>query len=673
MRLTHLYLSAALLTALTACNNHTQSRAQEKPQDQAISVSHTDTPSPEMPFVSERVKSENARVRKYLDFSDMSDFERAKRGFIATFDDGKVIKADGSTAYDFGAYDFLKADAPNTVNPSLWRQSQLNAMHGLFKVSDHIYQVRAYDLSNITFIEGDSGWIVIDPLISAPTAARAKALIDRELGVKSISAVIFTHSHVDHFGGVKGLVTPEDIKNGVQIIAPKDFVFEAVSENILAGNAMSRRASYMFGGLLPKGPAHQVGVGLGQTISSGDIGLYQPTLEVEKTGETHVIDGVEMEFIMAMGAEAPSEFMFYMPGFKAFCQAEIINHTLHNMYTPRGAKVRDGRLWSGYIDEAVYKYAKKTDISFGSHHWPIWGSDEVTTFWEGQRDLYRYIHDQTVRYANMGYTLHEIPEKLNMPDGIAKQFANRDYYGTLSHNSKSQYQLYYGYFDGNPANLDPLAPTPEAKKFIDYMGGANAVLKKAQDDFDAGEFRFAATVLNKLVFAEPSNTAASNLLAKTYDQLAYMAESGSWRNFYLTGAQELRGGVADLATTQTASADIVKAIPLSLYFDLLAVRLNAQKAAKKDRDLNFEITDTGQTAHLILSNGTLHHRMGQTHPDAPTIKITRAALDQLNLKEKKFGELAKSGDASIDGNPLAVRAFFGLIEEPEFWFEIVRP
>ena len=463
MKLKPLYVSLAILGVLTACQSQTQGQTQiSAPSNNA--VNHA-------PFVSERVKSANAKLRQYLDFSDKADFERAKRGFIASFDDGKITKADGSPVYDFGAYDFLKAEAPDTVNPSLWRQSQLNAMHGLYKVRDGIYQVRAYDLSNITFIEGESGWIVIDPLISASTAARAKALIDRELGTKPISAVIFTHSHADHFGGVKGLVSEEDIENGVQIIAPKDFVFEAVSENILAGNAMSRRASYMFGGLLPKGPAHQVGVGLGQTISSGDLGLYQPTLEVEETGEVHNIDGVEMEFIMAMGAEAPSEFMFYMPGFKAFCQAEIINHTLHNMYTPRGAKVRDGRLWSGYIDEAIYKYAEKTDITFGSHHWPIWGSDEVTTFWEGQRDLYRFIHDQTVRLANMGYTLHEIPEKLNMPDGIAKQFANRDYYGTLSHNSKSQYQLYYGYFDGNPANLDPLPPVAEAKKFVDYVGG----------------------------------------------------------------------------------------------------------------------------------------------------------------------------------------------------------
>ncbi len=665
MRLLHLYLTAVCLSVLAAC------QAQTELAPASVGAS-TETAS-DTPFVSERVKSENAKLRQYLNFSDKADFERSKRGFIASFDDGKITKADGSPVYDFGAYDFLKAEAPDTVNPSLWRQSQLNAMHGLYKVRDGIYQVRAYDLSNITFIEGESGWIVIDPLISASTAARAKALIDRELGAKPISAVIFTHSHADHFGGVKGLVSEEDIENGVQIIAPKDFVFEAVSENILAGNAMSRRASYMFGGLLPKGPAHQVGVGLGQTISSGDLGLYQPTLEVEKTGETHIIDGVEMEFIMAMGAEAPSEFMFYMPGFKAFCQAEIINHTLHNMYTPRGAKVRDGRLWSGYIDEAIYKYAEKTDITFGSHHWPIWGSDQVTSFWEGQRDLYRFIHDQTVRLANMGYTIHEIPEKLNMPDGIAKQFANRDYYGTLSHNSKSQYQLYYGYFDGNPANLDPLPPVAEAKKFVEYVGGADALIEKAQKDFDAGEFRFAATALNKLVFAQPNNAGASELLAKTYDQLGYMAESGSWRNFYLTGAQELRGGVADIATPRTASADIVKAIPLDLYFDLLAVRLNAEKAAKKDRDLNFEITDTGQTAHLILSNGTLHHRMGQAHPDAPTIKITRAGLDQLNLKEKSFAELAKEGAASIDGNPLAVRAFFGLIEEPEFWFEIVRP
>ena len=393
---------------------------------------------------------------KALDFSDRRDFERAERGFIATFEDG-------IPAYDPTLYDFVSGAAPDTVNPSLWRQSQLLAKHGLFKVSDGIYQVRSFDLSNITFIEGDTGWIVVDPLISKEAAARAKALVDRELGVKPVSAVIITHSHIDHYGGIRGLADTYDF----EIITPKGFVLETVSENILAGNAMSRRASYMFGGLLPRNPEGQVGVGLGQAISSGEPGLLYPTREVTQDFESFEVDGVQLEFMLTLGAEAPSEFMFYMPEQRAFCQAEIINHTLHNLYTPRGAKVRDGKLWSRYIDEAIVQYADKTEVSFGSHHWPVWGKDDVMDLWSGQRDLYRYIHDQTVRLANEGYTMQEIPELLEFPDSIASRFANRGNYGTLSHNSKAQYQLYFGYFDGNPANLNPLPPTEEAKKFVD--------------------------------------------------------------------------------------------------------------------------------------------------------------------------------------------------------------
>ncbi len=623
--------------------------------------------------VSQTVKTANAKTAQYLDFSNRKDFERAERGFIATLEDPKILKADGRTAYDLEAWNFLNSEAPDTVNPSLWRQGQLANKHGLFKVTDGIYQVRNFDLSNITFIEGDTGWIVVDTLLAKETAAKAKELVDRELGERPISAILFTHSHTDHYGGVRGLIGEEDIKNGVEIIAPENFVFETVAENILAGNAMGRRVSYMFGGLLPRDAAHQVGVGLGQGVSSGTPGLLQPTKTVTQTGQKLVVDGVEMEFIMALESEAPSEFMFYMPKYKAFCQAEVINHTLHNMYTPRGAQVRDGRLWSRYIDEAIDKFSRKTDVSFGSHHWPVWGRDEVTDFWEGQRDVYRYIHDQTVRLANMGYTMHEIPELLNIPDGIAKRFANRDYYGTVSHNAKSQYQLYFGYFDGNPANLDPLPPTAESKKFVEYMGGADAILKNAKADFQDGEFRFAATVLNKLVFAQPENMQARNLLADTYTQLAYMAESGSWRNFYLTGALELREGVRDLPVLRTSGPDSVAAVPLNLYFDFLAVRLNGPEAAKNDFDINFVITDTGETAHLFISNGTLHHRMGKTLEGASTINITRPALDQLNLKQKSFDELVKDGSAEVKGDPGVVTNFFSLIEEPEFWFEIVRP
>lgn len=661
MKIQHLILAVLTSLTLLACQDNINAKKVEA--------------SPPIPsgFLSDAVKASNQKLSAYLDMQDRTDFDNAARGFIASFEDTKIRNEAGGIAYDFGAYDFLDGPAPDTANPSLWRQSQLVSKHGLFKVTEGIYQIRGYDLSNITFIKGDTGWIVVDPLITKETAARAKALLDRELGVFPITAIVYTHSHLDHYGGVRGLISERDVENGVQIIAPDGFVLETVSENILAGNAMGRRASYMFGSLLPKQADGQIGVGLGPTISSGTPGMIYPTINVDHTGQTVTIDGLKMEFILALDAEAPSEFMFYLPKYKAFCQAEIINHTFHNLYTPRGAKVRDGKKWSKYIDEAIYLYGDETEVSFGSHHWPVWGAENAKKLWKGQRDLYRYVHDQTLRLANQGHTMHEIPDLLNLPDGIAKSFANRGYYGTVSHNSKAQYQLYFGYFDGNPANLDPLGPVATGKKFVEYMGGADNIITKAKADFDKGEFRYAATALNHIMFAQPDHQQAANLLADTYTQLGYMAESGSWRDFYLTGAVELRNGVMNLPTVRTSSPDMIRAIPLDLYFDLLAVRLNGPKAAKKDRRLNFELTDTNEKALLIISNGALHHRMGQMDGAAPTLRLTRAALDQLNLKQKTFVTLLKEGSLSIDGNPLAVKSFFGLIEEPEFWFEIVRP
>ena len=630
--------------------------------------------SSEEVFVSDAVKAHNKKIKQYLDFDNKDDYISANRGFIATLNDSKIKNTDGSLSYDVSAFDFIKGEAPDSVNPSLWRQSELAAKHGLFEVTKGIYQVRNFDLSNISFIRGKTGWIVVDPLITKEPAAAAYTLIKQELGELPISAVIFTHSHIDHFGGVRGLVNEDDIANGVRIIAPQNFSVETVSENILAGNQMARRATYMFGSLLPRSPTGSVGVGLGSAISAGVPGLLYPTDVISHTGEKLTIDGLEFEFILALGAEAPAEFMFYIPEYQAFCQAEIINHTLHNLYTPRGAKVRDGRIWSKYIDEAIVMFGDKTEVSFGSHHWPTWGQEASVKLWEGQRDLYRYIHDQTLRLANHGYTMHEIPDLLEMPDGIAKSFANRDYYGTLSHNSKAQYNLYYGYFDGNPANLNPLGPTEEGKKFVEYMGGAANVINKAQADFDKGEFRYAATALNHVVFAEPENQNAANLLAKTYQQMAYMAESGSWRNFYLTAASELQSGILDLPPPRTAGPDMVRAVPLDLFFDTMAVKLNAEKAKNKTWRFNFQITDKEEKALLILSNGTLHHRMNTTDPDATaTIKMTRAALDQMSLKTKTFAELREEGSADFEGNPLALKSFFGMLDEFEFWFEIVRP
>lgn len=612
-----------------------------------------------------------AAAEAQLDFSDRRDFERAQRGYLGTLETLPIPGADGSPvpAFDPESFDFLKGERPDTVHPALWRQSQLSAMHGLFEVTDGIYQVRGFDLSNISFIRGDTGWIVVDPLITREAAAAALQLINDTLGERPVSAVIFTHSHVDHYGGVRGIV-PDGAD--VPIIAPANFVVESVSENILAGNAMSRRASYMFGGLLPKGPTAMVGAGLGPGISTGTPGILVPTLDITADFETHTIDGVDIEFMLTQGAEAPSEFMFYLPKARAFMQAEIINHTLHNLYTPRGAKVRDGRLWSSYIDTAIQRYAGQTDVSFGSHHWPVWGEDDVRELWSGQRDLYRVIHDQTVRLANMGHTINEIPGLIEMPDAVASSFANRDYYGTISHNSRAQYNLYFGFFDGNPANLDPLSPVDAGQQFVDYAGGAQAVIDRATADAKDGRLKQAATALNHLVFAEPDNQAAAGALADVYTQMGYAAESGPWRNFYLTGAQELRSGIAPLPVPTAANADTIRSVPITMIFDLMAVRLNPDKA-EDGLAINMVLTDTDETAHLFVSGGALHHRMGVTDDDAPTLTLARADFDRILLKETNMGVLLLSLKAKISGNPLKVRTFFAQIEEPPFWFEIVRP
>jgi len=618
-------------------------------------------------FASERHASAEAQ----LDFSDRTDFERAKKGYLGTLDTLPIPGKDGSPlpAFDPESFDFLKEGRPDTVHPALWRQSELNAIHGLFEVTDGIYQVRGFDLSNISVIRGDTGWIVVDPLITREAAAAAMQLVNETLGERPVSAVIFTHSHVDHYGGVRGVV-PDGAN--VPVIAPDNFVIESVSENILAGNAMSRRASYMFGGLLPKGPTAMVGAGLGPGISTGTPGILIPTIDIKEDFETHIVDGVEIEFMLTQGAEAPSEFMFYLPESRAFMQAEIINHTLHNLYTPRGAKVRDGRLWSSYIDTAIQRYADKTDVSFGSHHWPVWGEDDVRDLWSGQRDLYRVIHDQTVRLANVGHTINEIPGLIQIPDRVAGRFANRGYYGTISHNSRAQYNLYFGYFDGNPANLDPLSPAQEGRQFVDYAGGAAALMARAETDTKAGRLKHAAKALNHLMFAEPENQLAANALADVYTQMAYAAESGPWRNFYLSGAQELRSGIAELPVPSSANADTIRSVPITMIFDLMAVRLDPAKA-EDGRAINMVFTDSEETAYLFVSGGALHHRMGVTSEDAPTLTIERAEFDRILLKDTTMAKLLLSQKAKISGNPLKVRAFFAQIEEPPFWFEIVRP
>ena len=617
----------------------------------------------------------NQTIRDYLPFADDTDFKNATRGQIATLDAGQITGPDGRVIYDMEQFDFLKGDSPDTANPSLWRQSRLNAIHGLFEVVPGIYQVRGFDLAVMSFIRGKTGWIVVDPLTATETAAAGLKLLRENVEDLPVSAVIFTHSHVDHFGGVKGVISVEKLaERNVPVIAPEGFFEEAVSENLLAGNTMSRRASYMYGNVLKKEPKGTLGSGLGPTTAAGTVTIVEPTITVSETPTELEVDGVKMIFLNTPGAEAPAEFMFYIPKYKAMMQAEEINHTMHNLYTLRGAKVRNGDLWAKYIHDTINRFGDEVEVSFGSHHWPTWGNEEVVDYWEKQRDTYRYIHDEVLRLANKGQTMLEIAEEVHLPDSLAKTFANRGYYGSLNHNAKAQYQLYFGWFSGNPSELHELPPVEEGKKFVEYVGGVDAVIEKSRIDYEAGNYRWAATALNHVVFADPENKEARDLLADVLTQMGYQAESGPWRNFYLSGAKELRDGVIPAATVSTGSPDILRALPLSTYLDFIAVRLNHPKAAGKSITLNFIMPDADEKFTLTVKNGVMNYTIGKQADTADaTVTIDRSVLDQINLGQTTLEKAMEDGSVSVAGNEQKVQEFVGLLDTFEFWFNIVTP
>jgi alkyl sulfatase BDS1-like metallo-beta-lactamase superfamily hydrolase len=552
----------------------------------------------------------NRALLDALPFEDESDFENARRGFIATLDADVItapeeIAGPGGVAYDLALFDFLEGDAPDTANPSLWRQSRLNAMAGLFEVVPGIYQIRGFDLANMSFIRGETGWIVVDPLTANETAAAGLGLLREHVEDLPVSAVIITHSHADHFGGVKGVISDEDIAGGVPVIAPEGFFEESVSENLLAGNTMSRRAGYMYGNLLEKGPEGTLGSGLGTTTAAGTFTIVEPTIVIDETPTPLTVDGVEMTFLFVPGAEAPAELMFYVHPFEAMMQAEIINHTLHNLLTLRGAKVRSGDLFGKYIHDTINRFGDTVEVSFGSHHWPTWGNAEILAFWEGQRDTYRYIHDEVLRLAGHGLTMIEIAEEIELPESLASRFSNRGYYGSVNHNAKAQYQLYFGWFTGNPSELHPLPPVEAGAKFVEYAGGADAVIDRARADYEAGEYRWVATALNHVVFADPDNEEARALLADTLTQMGYQAESGPWRNFFLSGAQELRLGIVRAGTPSTSSPDMIRALPIGAYLDYMAVLLNGPEAAGREIALNFAMPDVDEEFTILIKNGVL--------------------------------------------------------------------
>jgi alkyl sulfatase BDS1-like metallo-beta-lactamase superfamily hydrolase len=559
------------------------------------------------------------------------------------------------------------------VNPSLWRNAQLNLLHGLFKVADGIYQVRGYDLSNITFVQGDAGWIVFDPLVSAETARAAYDLVTANLGKRPVLAVVYSHSHVDHYGGVRGLIDEADVKAGkVAVLAPNEFLEHAISENVIAGNAMSRRAVYMYGTLLPRGPQGGVNAGLGQTTSQGEVTLIAPTVNVRKTGEEHTIDGVRMVFQMTPGTEAPAEMNTWFPQRKALWMAENITGTMHNILTLRGAQVRDALKWSGFLTETIDLYGKDAEVVFQSHHWPRWGNAEVVDKLKKHRDAYKYLHDQSVNLMNKGYVGEEIAEMVKFPPELDRNWSTRGYYGTIRHNSRAIYQRYMGWYDGNPASLDPLPPVETAKKTVEYMGGEAAVLKRARADFARGEYRWAAQVLKQVVFANPGNKAAKELLADAFEQLGYQAESGPWRSVYLMGAFELRNGVPNFQTSGTASPDVIKAMPPSMLFDYLSVRMNGERAAGKRLALNFDFTDLKQQYGVSVERGVMNHGKALAQPEA-TVTLSKATLDAIQLKETTLEQAVAKGDLRFTGRREAFAEFIGLLDQFPFWFNIVTP
>jgi len=598
-------------------------------------------------------------------FDDRQDFEDAERGRIDALDPCVVTAADGRVVWDLEAYSYLDGQCPDTVNPSLWRQAQLCARHGLFEVTGGIYQVRGMDISNMTIVEGERGVIVIDPLISAETAAAGLALYRKNRGDRPVTGVIYTHSHADHFGGVEGVLPGG--AGDVPILAPEGFLEHAVSENVYAGVAMTRRAAYMYGANLDPSPAGQVSTGLGIATSSGSLGLIAPTVDITRTGQEETIDGVRIVFQITPGTEAPAEMNFHFPGRRALCMAENATHNLHNLLTLRGALVRDPRIWSRYLNEAIELFAGESDVAFASHHWPTWGTQNIVQYLSQQRDLYAYLHDQVLRMLNNGATGMEIAEDFQLPPGLEAAWHTHGYYGSVSHNLKAIYQRYMGWFDGNPTSLWQHPPQAAATRYVEVIGGQQAVLDKAKSYADAGDLRFAAELLKHAVFADPGDAAARGALADVYQRLGYGAENATWRNFYLTGALELRHGVKP-PPIASLGAGMAAALTIEQLFDTLAIRIDGPRAATDSLVIDWHFTDTGATVRLALSNGALIQTENPRTKAAPNLTLTLT-------KPQLLGLLAGHGLDGIEhtGDPAALSKLMGLLDTPDPAFPIVTP
>lgn len=619
----------------------------------------------------------NRRIAEKLPLDNKVDFEQAQRGLIARDEQLEITTETGQTIWRMADYDFVNGEAPETVNPSLWRQAKLNNLHGLYEVSDGIYQLRGYDLSNMTLIEGQTGWIVVDPLTTQETAAAAMAFATKHLGEKPISGLIMTHSHVDHFGGALAVLDPS-LQPHTPIVAPKNFMEEATSENILAGPTMKRRALYMYGKDLDKSQYGHVDTGLGKAPAFGTVGIVPPNILIEKTGETHTIDGIEFQFQYTPNSEAPAELTFYLPQKKAFCGAELLSRNMHNLYTLRGAKVRDALSWSNYIEQARNIF-DDAQVYFASHHWPIWGGESIDQFLRSQRDTYKYIHDQTLRLAYKGHTPREIAEMLRLPASLSENFSSRGYYGTTKHNSKAVYQAYFGWYDANPANLDPLPPEAASIKYVEAIGGFVVVLEKARKALQEGDYRWAAELLNHLVFAE-ADSEAKTLLASAYTQLAYQAESGPWRDVYLSAALELKQGKSKTVISLASAKGLLKHAPVEKFFDAMAAQLNGPEAEGKNIRLNIHFNDLNSSYQLWIENSVLHHRMIKDEVDPSTnveadasLSISHDLFLDVILGNTNLRSLISSDQLSLDGSHLDVFRFFSLLDKTTEPFAIVEP
>lgn len=620
---------------------------------------------------------------RWLPLTDQQSFDDARRGFIADLPAGAVTRANGAPVWNLAAYGFLADEAPpDTVHPGLWRHARVNMITGLFKVCERLYQVRGIDISNMTIIEGDTGLILIDPLVSTEVARAALALYREhrpEQAHKPVVAVVYSHSHSDHFGGVRGVIDEADVRAGrVQVIAPRGFMEEAVSENVMAGNAMLRRALFQFGPLLPKGERGQVDAGLGKTTSTGTMSLIPPTWVIEQPLECHVIDGIECVFELTPGAEAPSELIIHHPGLRVLNMTEISSHNFHNLLPLRGAQARDALAWSRYLDGALQRYGAEADVLIAQHHWPVWGSIAIDGFMRRQRDLYKFVHDQTVRLMNHGRLPGEIAEVLQLPASLQRDWSCHGFYGTVRHNVKAIVQRYLGWYDGNPAHLDALPPAEAARKTIAYMGGAAAVLQRAQADFERGEYRWVAQICAQLAHAgsegDAHTVAACTLGARALEQLGYQAESATWRNAYLQAALELRHGPPQLPNAPMASGDMVRAMPIGLFFDYLAMRVDGAKAEGLQLRLNWHFTDTGEEVLLNLENSALTHRLGLADAAADaSVMLARSTLDEIALQRLGFPEALQAGRIRVDGCLQALQSLLATLDHFTRMFPVVGP